>query len=83
MWLAHAVPFAELPTNPRRTALAEASESAVDAGALPAQSKMAVGMREPGGVLECGGKRKRHAALAYGEEAGTWCGVFAERGAIG
>jgi hypothetical protein len=29
---------------------------------------MAVGMREPWGVLECGGRRweaKRHAALAY------------------
>ena len=28
--------------------VAEGSESAVDAGALPAQSKRAVGMREPG-----------------------------------
>jgi hypothetical protein len=28
--------------------VADGSESAVDAGALPAQSKMVVGMREPG-----------------------------------
>ena len=137
MWLAQAVPFAKLPASPRRTAFAEASESAVAADALPAQSKAAVGMREPGvfwsaagsgsatplwlslrkqvnwkrvaegsesavaadalpaqskaaagmrepgGVVECGGKRERHAALAFVEEAGTWCGVFAERSAIG
>jgi hypothetical protein len=57
--------------------VAEGSESAVDADALPAQSKMAAGMREPGGLLECGGKRERHAALAYVEETrqlGAGCG---------
>ena len=35
----------------------EGSESAVDARALPAQSKAVAGLREPRGVLECGGKR--------------------------
>ena len=33
----------------------EGSESAVDANALPAQSKRVVGMREPGGVWSAAG----------------------------
>ena len=37
--------------------VAEGSESAVTANALPAQSKAAEGVRVPGAVLECGGKR--------------------------
>ena len=37
--------------------VAEGSESAVDADALPAQSKIVAGIRVPGAVLECGGKR--------------------------
>ena len=40
-----------------RKRVAEGSESAVAADALPAHSKAAEGVRVPGAVLECGGKR--------------------------
>ena len=43
--------------NERWKRVAEGSESAVDAGALPAQSKAVRGHARAWGVLECGGKR--------------------------
>ena len=50
--------LADVEEASQRKRVVERSQSAVDADALPAHSKIVAGIRVPGAVMECGGKRE-------------------------